>query len=250
MSTELKELFDAARVAALPASSVDLDDVVRRGRRRRALLVARTSATVGVASVVVAAVGALAAGTFGGAPAVPVTAGDSGAATASDSPAATDATPTALPSPVPTASPSSKSEGLSLPPPDPQLQRVKLADPAPGFPIRRLPDAVALTGGLPGTNADRYVATFLVQDNDGRQATVMVGAFPMPATSGIPVIGASPGPITDRPTVLGYPAYVTSDGQQTILYFSTGTYTVMATGGVGVTADQLITLSYGLSGLS
>ena len=151
---------------------------------------------------------------------------------------------------MPTASPSSKSESLSLPPPDPQLQHVTLADPAPGFPIRRAPDTVALTSGLPGTNDARYGATFLVASPDGRQATVMVGAFPMPATSGIPVIGASPGPITDRPTVLGYSAYVTHDGQQTILYFSTGTYTVMVTGGVGVTADQLITLCYGLSGLS
>ena len=71
---------------------------------------------------------------------------------------------------------------------------------------------MALTSGLPGTNDARYDATFLVASRDGRQATVMVGAFPMPATSGIPVIGASPGPITDRPTVLGYPAYVTSDG--------------------------------------
>ena len=125
-----------------------------------------------------------------------------------------------------------------------------MADPAPGFPIRRAPDTVALTSGLPGTNDPRYVAAFLVASQDGHQATVMVGAFPMPATSGIPVIGASPGPITDRPTVLGYPAYVTHDGQQTILYFSTGTYTVMVTGGAGVTADQLITLCYGLSGLS
>ena len=236
MSTDLEELFDAARVAALPTSSVDLDDVVRRGRRRRALLVARTSATAGVASVVVAAVGSLAVSHLGGAPAVPVTAGDSGAATASASPAATDATATALPSTTAaTAPPPGKASSL---PPHLELQRVKLADPAPGFPIRRLPDAVALTSGLPGTNADRYDATFLVASRDGRQATVMVGAVPMPATSGIPVIGASPGPITDRPTVLGHQAYVTSDGEQTILYFSTDTYTVIVTGGAGVTADQ------------
>ena len=43
---------------------------------------------------------------------------------------------------------------------------------------------------------------------------------------------------------------MTRDGRQTILHFSTGTYTVMVTGGAGVTADQLITLCYGLSGLS
>lgn len=126
------------------------------------------------------------------------------------------------------------------------LSAVRLPDPAPAFGPRRGPDSVAMMASSDG--ATSWSATFLVGQACGKEATVMVGDFPMPATTGIPTFGASPGPITDRPTVSGHQAYVTHDGSQTILYFATSRYTVEVTAQQASVAD-LVTLAESLENI-
>jgi hypothetical protein len=145
------------------------------------------------------------------------------------------------PSPVPT---DVKAEG----PAPAALVAVRLPDPAPGFGGRRAPDSVSLTS-LSSSDRAYWTADFLVGEPCGHEATVIVGDFPMPATSGIPVFGSSPGPITDHPTVGGRPAFVTHDGDQTILYFSTSRFTVQVVGSQTVTVAELVTLAEALENI-
>jgi hypothetical protein len=125
---------------------------------------------------------------------------------------------------------------------------VRLPDPAPGFGGRRAPNSVSLTS-LSSSDRAYWTADFLVGEPCGHEATVIVGDFPMPATSGIPVFGSSPGPITDHPTVGGRPAFVTHDGDQTILYFSTSRFTVQVVGSQSVTVAELVTLAEALENI-
>ena len=246
MSTDLEQLFHDS-VRTLPTSGVDLDLVVRRGRRVRARSRVRTAATIGVTGAVVVGVGSVAltslgyGGTSHG-PSVGAAAGGS-VATSALGPTPTPVGPTA--SPVDTSS-----SGLIVKPSDApaELTAITLPSPAPLFGPRRFPDSVSLTGGLDGRSV-YWVATFGVGVAGGREATVMIGRFPMPATSGIPTIAQSPGPITDHPTVAGFPAYVTHDGAQTILYFQTSRFTVEVTGEHASVAD-LVTLAESLRGIA
>jgi|GEM_PF-4063382 len=246
MSIDLQEVFDTARNVALPPTKVDLNDAVRRGRQRRARLTMRNAATASVLGIAVMGAGVFVMGNLGHGSIGSVRPQVGGPPSAM----ASVATPTPSRSSSGQASaPSGPKVDPSAPPKDPALDQVRLADPAPGYPVRRNPDEVALTAGLPGTDQQLWVATFLVATDTGQGATVMVGAFPLPATQGIPTIAASPGPIIDRPTVQGRPAYVTIDGNEKILYFSSGQYTVMITGSIGASTDQLTALAGGLSGL-
>jgi hypothetical protein len=273
MSTDLEQLFRES-ASGVPASQIDLDAVVHRGRRARRRLQVRTAASVGVTSALVVGVGALATTSAGVAGPGPTA--DSGALggptsmtlTASAEPPLATPSPTAPiagptpPVPTPSASPSSGSAAAtpattSYPPaPKPvsseapaALRVVTLPDPAPGFGARRFPDSVGLENLYPLTSA-YWTATFGVGDptGAGKQATVFVGEFPMPPTSGTPTLGSSPGPITDTPTVAGHQAYVTHDGTQTILYFRTARFTVQVCGWHAGVAD-LVALAESLRGI-
>ena len=269
MSTDLEQLFRGSTSSA-PVSRIDLDTVVRRGRSARRRHQVRAAATVGVTGAVVVGVGALATSGH-------LATGSSAASGGGSAPGPVSVTVTAsanVPRPTPSTTtvsadlPPTSSEGtasaVATPaPPDTavgpkpvasdapaDLRAVTLPDPAPGFGPRRFPDAVELTENLDLVTGPFWTATFGVGDasGTGKQATVFVGAFPMPATSGTPTLGASPGPITDTPTVAGHQAYVTHDGTQTILYFRTARFTVQVCGwNAGI--DDLVTLAGSLRGI-
>jgi hypothetical protein len=255
MSTDLDQLFAEARSSTLPPSHVDLDRVVARGRRRRATARARDGATIALAGAVVVGGGAfaLSGGALGARG--PLQSGSGGG--------------TGVSSAIPLASPANGTSVATPPAPDDStsgdtvsdkgsenapaaLKAVTLADPAPGFGGRRFPDSVSLTSGVSNYAPDTYwTATFGVGSTDasGPQATVIVGDYPMPATTGTPTIYSSPGPITETPVVQGHQAYVTSDGDQTILYFRTSQFTVQVIGGGGATSAQLVMLAESLRNL-
>jgi hypothetical protein len=133
-------------------------------------------------------------------------------------------------------------------PPPAALTAVRLPDPAPGFGARRAPDSVGLEAGS-SDGQTHWTAVFLVGQPCAHEATVIVGTMPMPATSGTPTFGATPGPITERPTVDGRPAYVTHDGDQTILYFATSRFTVEVVGSRSTTIAELVTLAEALENI-
>jgi hypothetical protein len=256
MSTDLEQLFRDSTSTA-PTSRIDLDTVVRRGRTARRRHQVRAAATVGVTGAIVVGVGALATSGH-------VATGSSAAAGGSSAPGPVSVTVTASANaPRPTPSDGTASAVATPAPPDTtvgpkpvasdapaDLRAVALPDPAPGFGPRRFPDSVALTENLNLVTGPFWTATFGVGDESGtgKQATVFVGAFPMPATSGTPTLGASPGPITDTPTVAGHQAYVTHDGSQTILYFRTARFTVQVCG-LNATIEDLVTLAESLRGI-
>jgi len=256
MSTDLEQLFRDS-VSSAPPSRIDLDTVVRRGRSARRRHQVRAAATIGVTGAVVVGAGALATSGH-------LATGSSAASGVGSAPGPVSVTVTAsanLPRPT-----SSDGAASSVATPAPQgtavgpkpaagdapadLRAVTLPDPAPGFGPRRFPDSVELTENLNLVTGPFWTATFGVGDasGTGKQATVFVGAFPMPATSGTPVLGATPGPITDTPTVSGHQGYVTHDGTQTILYFRTARFTVQVCGwNAGV--QDLVTLAESLHGI-
>jgi hypothetical protein len=290
MSQDLEQLFREPSAPA-PATRIDLDTVVRRGRSARRRHQVRTTATVGVTGALVVGIGALAASgqvTTGSGPAAgggtapgPVT--TTLAATADSpvpTPSASGAGDATVP-PVPTPSSSGAVDVTTSPFPTPgssggtasavatptatayppaptpvsseapaALRAVTLPDPAPRFGGRRFPDAVELTNDFNALPGPFWTATFGVGDATGvgRQATVFVGEFPMPPTSGTPTLGSSPGPITDTPTVAGHQAYVTHDGTQTILYFRAARFTVQVCGW-HASVDDLVTLAEALRGI-
>ena len=269
MSSNLEQLFRESASAA-PTSRIDLDTVVRRGRSARRRHQVRTAATVGVTGAIVVGIGALAtsgpgavgsgAASGGGAVPPPV---DVTVTASAESPHPTPSSTTVeapVPTPTPTSTPGTASAVATpatsaVPKPvasdaPAALRAVSLPDPAPGFGPRRFPDSVEITINLNRVPGQFWTATFGVGDTNasGKQATVFVGDFPMPATSGTPTLGATPGPITDTPTVAGHQAYVTHDGDQTILYFRTAGFTVQVCGW-NASVDDLVTLAESLRGI-
>ena len=265
MTSDLEQLFRDSDPTA-PTSRIDLDVVVRRGRRVRVRYQVRTAATIGVTGAVVVGVAALAtsshlpgggsSGALAGGVTTPTPA-PSGNLTVSASFTVPTPTPSRLGTGIAgsgsaSATPSDKGSMVPATGPTPlptrapaDLTAVALPDPAPGFGPRRSPDSVARTLNLNGVPGEYWVATFLVGVSGGTEATVFVGEFPMPTTSGTPTLGQSPGPITDHPTVHGRQAYVTHDGVQTILFFQTSRYTVEVVG-EQTTVAELVTLAESL----
>jgi hypothetical protein len=150
------------------------------------------------------------------------------------------------------------------------IAAVRLPNPAPGFPVRRLPDAVGTTEFATSTT-QYWTATFLLGvtpgvtsspgpvasgsnaptvtevDPTGPQATVQVidghpDDLSAPTSiEGMPVIGTR--------QLQGHRAYVTASCDTTDLYLTTGQFEVAETGFGGTTLDQLIALEGALTGL-
>jgi hypothetical protein len=298
MTDDLRTLFDEVGRTA-PVATLDGDSVVRRGRRVRA----RRRAAVGVTSAV--GVGALAAGAvavasglggstggplLGSAARVGATAPDattfvSASGTASPPPVsvticATES-PCASPTPAGTAPPVSVTiTGSPGTTPSPsgatvnpsasapaELAAVTLADPAPGFPIRRWPDEVSLNSGLAGSTTGVWAALFGLAAKpetrttsaagnisgmpNGAEVTLFVAEMPMPARAADGTIEGNP--VIATPTVAGVQGYVTSYSEKGTpiheLYADTGRFTVIIIGFSGVSVDELVALGNALTGL-
>lgn len=231
MTIDLQELFDRAGHKA-PASSVNGDLVVRRGRHLRARRRAVASAGALVVTGVVA-IGAVAvAGTFPGdrqdpAMVAPVSAvsllPDGDAAT--PQPSAGDTPPAAL-------------------------AEVTVPDPAPGFPVRREPDS---TGHMQDERGYSYwVNTYLLTDRSGwDHVTLVVGYTPTAVVSPAGTIAAHA--VIASPRVAGVTGHVTRFEEKgaavTTLYFNAGDMNVMVSGVNHVTIDELVDLGNSVAGL-
>jgi hypothetical protein len=280
MSIDLQDLFNEEGLAAPPAK-LDTDYVIRRGRRVRARrrAIVGTTAFVGVGVVAVGSVALAGNTSFGGhaQPGVGAAAGSGLNAsttvefigTSSPPPAVTpsvspvpdlSATPPALAvTPSGTPSPSGTSVAQGTPPAD--LAAVALANPAPGFPVRRWKDDVTQESTGPGT---RWVAEFglavrpeltptaspgvVLGQANGPEVSIFVGDYSTP----IHLSGLKSRPVSGSPAVagvVGHLAEYTEKGTTfSVLYFSTGKFTVEIIGS-GVTTAQLVALGDALTGL-
>lgn len=145
--------------------------------------------------------------------------------------------------------------------PSAALTAVSLPDPAPGFPLRRFPDATARTTALDGAY---WAHDFLLGRTPpdcqplppagdgsctptGPEATVIVLGRAKDIRPGADgrLYGAS---VTGRRTVDNHTAYVTQDGGPALL-FATGQFTVIVAGSAGTTVNELVTLADALHGL-
>jgi hypothetical protein len=123
--------------------------------------------------------------------------------------------------------------------PSQQIQAVSLADPAPGYPLRRGADAVVPTGF--GPSANYWTATFtlaqalpaahtatsgVVQTEPTEHgATVLViDGHPFDLSNPTRIEGV---PVSGTTTVLGHKAWITSACDQTDVVFSTGRFQVL-----------------------
>jgi hypothetical protein len=168
------------------------------------------------------------------------------------------ATPPALAvTPSGTPFPSGTSVAQATPPAD--LAAVALANPAPGFPVRRWKDNVSQETAGAGT---RWVALFglavrpaitstsltgaVSGTPNGPEVTMFVGAYSTP----VHLLGTRP--VAGSPTVAGVTGhlaeYTEKDTAFSALYFSTGKFTVEIIGS-GVTTAQLVALGDALTGL-
>ena len=252
MSIDLQELFDQAGRAA-PASSLDGDLVVRRGRRVRARrrVVAGTTTLVGVGVVAFGSI-ALAGTLPWGGQSPSVVGPAAGGASTSTRP---------VPSGPTTSMPPSDREA-----PPVGLADVSLPDPAPGFPIRRVEDKLTQTSFGPGRL--HWVQTFLLARKpatvttdangntsggvpNGPEVTVFVGDFPAAKTSpGGTIKGRT---VVASPTVAGVTGHVTAYTEKgtpvKTLYFSGGGFNVEVIGFGGVTTRELVDLGNAITGL-
>jgi hypothetical protein len=275
MSIDLQDLFNEEGLAAPPAN-VDTDYVIRRGRRVRARRRAAlgTTAFVGVGVVAVGSVALVGNTSFGGqaqagvgaAAGSGLTASASGAVTSSPPPAVTpsgspvpdlSATPPALAvTPSGTPFPSGTSVARATPPAD--LAAVALANPAPGFPVRRWKDEVGQE------SPTRWVADFGLAVRpeltttsspgqtsgtpNGPEVTIFVGAYSTP----VHLSGLKPRPVAGSPAVAGVTGHLAEYAEKgttfSVLFFSTGKFTVEIIGS-GVTTAQLVALGDALTGL-
>lgn len=277
MSTDLQELFDqAARTA--PTSHIDADDVIRRGRlvrvRRRT---AAGGALLGVGAAVAASavlVSGLAAS--GAITPVLVPAGggvvSQGSALPTTQPSSLPDTPTPVPSGSASDAPSSVV--VTLEPGElsvgdrARLDAVTLADPAPGFPVRRWndpqrPSPEGLAGGTTSwskvwglaVTPYRRETTGPGQVSEiptGPEVTLSVGYRPMPAHGeGLGIYDRER--FVEDVTVAGARGWVTTTSDKGTpvrnLYVKVGELTVWIGGMGGVTTAQLVALGNSLGGL-
>ena len=256
MSIDLQDLFNEEGLGA-PAAKLDTDYVIRRGRRVRARRRAAlgTTAFVGVGVVAVGSVALVGNTSFGG-PAQPGVGTAAGVGlTASASGAVTSSAPQAG-TPSGTPIPSGASVAQATPPAD--LAAVALANPAPGFPVRRWKDLVSQE------SPTRWVADFGLAVRpelattsspgqtsgtpNGPEVTIFVGAYSTPVHLG----GLKPRPVAGSPAVAGVTGHLAEYAEKgttfSVLYFSTGKFTVEIIGS-GVTTAQLVALGDALTGL-
>jgi hypothetical protein len=170
------------------------------------------------------------------------------AASASASSKAAASTAVALASRAPTFAgsslpPASPGVGLDHPSmstgPSQAIQAVTLADPAPGYPVRRGSDSVTPTGF--GPSSDYWTATFLLAQRPGVSHTIEPGVVetdPTGPEATVLVIDGHPFdldnpktvegvPVTGTTSVLGHEAWVTNACDQTDIFFSTGQFQVL-----------------------
>ena len=255
MSIDLQDLFDEEGLGA-PSARLDTDYVIRRGRRVRARRRAAvgTTAFVGVGVVAVGSVALVGNTSFGGHAQPGVGAAGSGL-TVSASAAVTSSLPPAVtPSGMPF--PSGASAAQETPPAD--LAAVALVNPAPGFPVRRWNDDVSQE------SPTRWVAQFGLAVRpeltttsspgqtsgtpNGPEVTIFVGAYATP----VHLSGLKPRPVAGSPAVAGVTGHLAEYAEKgttfSVLYFSTGKFTVEIIGS-SVTTAQLVALGDALTGL-
>ena len=284
MSIDLQDLFDDEGLGA-PPLNLDTDYVIRRGRRvrvrRRAAV--GTTAFVGAGVVAVGTVALVGSSPFAGHAQQPAE-----VAAASGGGIQTSATPLDTSTPLPvstsTASPSADSAATTPPvgyspsgaprptgtgagvpqgTPPADLAAVTLADPAPGFPVRRWADDVTPETSGPG-KPDRWVATFGLAVRpeltstptpgttsgwpNGPEVTIFVGAYSTP----IHLSGLGSRAVAGAPTVAGVTGHLAQYTEKgatfSVLYFTTGKFTTEIIGD-HVTTAQLVALGDALTGL-
>ncbi len=261
MSTDLHDLFARAGQTA-PTSSVDPDLVVRRGRRLRARRrrVAASTLLVGVGCAVFASAAVASNPPWRVDPA-PVAPAAGGPAV----PRPTERTPTATPTPA-ESTPPVPPAGARLRPDRAGLQSVFLADPAPGFPVRRAVDSLEQMN-LGEHGSPCWVRTFLVATAPATETTDSAGGVsgrPSGPEATVLVGGmaeARPGPdgtidgarVVATPTVAGVEGYLTRDAEKgtprSTLYFSSGAFRVEVHGFGDVSQTQLVDLGNAIEGL-
>jgi hypothetical protein len=142
-----------------------------------------------------------------------------------------------------------------------QIKAVTLPDPAPGYPLRREPDSVAMNSF--DSNVNYWSAVFLLGVTPGATASLGAGAVEVDPTGpeatvivadGHPFDLSSPTsiggvPVASTLTVQGHPAYLTEACDQTDLYLSTGRFQVEVAGFGGTTITKLVALENALTGL-
>lgn len=244
MSFDLQTLFDEAGYDG-PAGDVDCDYIVRRGRRARA----RRQVLVGGTAILGAGVVAVAGSTLVHDP------GNSGpGGSASSGQPATSSSVTATPSP-------SLPVGIAG-----QLEGVTLPDPAPGFPIRRVPDSAPRHVSLDGyANQQYWARSFLLAakpeitttDSSGNvggqptgpEVTMLVGNFPT-QPSATQITGQT---VSSHPQVAGVVGTAYTGQEKGVpmatLAFQVGPFAVHIFGSGGATLDQLVALGNALTGL-
>jgi hypothetical protein len=152
--------------------------------------------------------------------------------------------------------------------PSDAIQAVRLADPAPGYPLRRGDDSVSPTGF--GPSSDYWTATFLLAQTPGATRTLAEGVVETDPTSPeatVLVIDGQPFnldnprelegvPVSGTTTMLGHRAWVTNACDQTDIVFSTGRFQVLLAGSPGgddnaraANIARLTTLAESLQGL-
>lgn len=214
----MREYTDGLRLGPV-AGAAALVGARRRTRRARV-----TGATVGgLALVLVAMVGWAGFGSRG----------DESVGPAAGSSKVTFTAPSPLPSDPPAA-----------------LLGVSLPDPAPGFPVRiSQPTRPILTKDFGTSFWSRTWVLGLTRRNFA-DASVIVGDI---RADGLSTPSTIQGDKVQRTTsVQGHPAFLThhkQDGPVDILYFASGRFTVMITGGKNTTPDELISLGNALTGL-
>ena len=147
-----------------------------------------------------------------------------------------------------------KEQGKVSRPAPAALLEIGLPAQLPGFPARRLPDGIYATD----QDGPTWVATFLLgqqSETSGNgcaeqpQATVLVGEFPLPDVARpLPSDGQADGEVVATPTIQGHQATYAENGDSQVLFFSSGTYSVVIYGW-GSDQDQLTAVGEALTGL-
>lgn len=244
---------------AFPAPGTARRALRGAARARRVQYAATAAASVAVVGVVTATTVVVQGATRGGGSA---TLGDGGLPsptgscfdTASPTPvASSEVTSGAISSASPSTMAAAKPTfSASTPPPNavytelpaqqsasPQIRAVKLADPAPGYPLRRGADSLDPTGF--GPSVTYWTATYLLAQTPGAQHSLDGGGIetdPTGPEATVLVIDGQPFnldnpttveglPVSETTTVLGHPAWVTSACDQTDIVFSTGRFQVL-----------------------
>lgn len=245
---------------AFPAPGVARRALRDAARGRRVQYAATAAASVAAVGVVTATTVVVHDATHGGGAAATLGSGSpSPTGSCFDTASPTPVASSVMATEVPTTSPSSGSAqptfSASAPPPNAvytelpaaqsasaQIRGVSLANPAPGYPLRRGEDSLDPTGF--GPSATFWTATYLVAQTPSAQRTLDGGGTetdPTGPEATVLVIDGHPFnldnpttieglPVSETTTVLGHQAWVTSACDQTDIVFSTGRFQVLLAG--------------------